>query len=125
MSTAREKGAAAALVGQSIDSNPYRLYHTRRNPNGYHSEVTNTSYYDWRAGYNAAVVGMVCETIRRVLGNAPGGMYELDFGLAVMNAYSGELTTVLMNAAVSSMILSGELLEDLGLYKLTPKETSC
>jgi hypothetical protein len=120
----REKGAAAALAGQSIDSNPYRPYHTRRNPNGYHSEVTNASYYDWRAGYNAAIVGMVCSTIRQVLTGHPG-MYELEFGLAVMNAYSGELTTALMNAAISSMVLSGELVEDLGLYKLASKETTC
>ena len=122
--TAREKGAAAADYGHSIDTNPYRQFHTRRNPSGYHSEVTNASYYDWRAGYNAAIVGMVCETIRQVL-TGHHGMYELEFGLAVMNAYSGELTTPLMNAAVSAMILSGELVEDLGMYKLAPKETSC
>ena len=77
-----------------------------------------------RQGYYSVLIEHVKDTIRKVL-QQQGEMYELEFGLAVMNAYSGELTTALMNAAVSSMILSGELVEDLGLYKLASKETTC
>lgn len=50
-----------------------------------------------------------------------GELYELDFGLAAMSAYDGELSSALMNDAVDAMVADGELVEKFGSYKLVVK----
>ncbi len=117
--TAYERGVAAATAGEDIKANPYDEYFMRRHAwSGWRSQVSNPAWCYWRQGYYSVLIGRVKDAIRKVL-EQHGEMFELEFGLAVMREYQGELTSGLMNSAVSWMKQDGELIDTLGTYKLT------